>query len=299
MAKKSSGEWKDPRSKGSSGSGTSGWWSSPAVSYAPKSSGNAWAQQNLSPNYMGGLGNVYGQYEQLGPQMDEDWAGAQPKSLADLYQGYTEGNPELEQMQYNQALARLKGQMGTGMQNLMGAAGARMGGANSGMFQGGLEDLNRGFMQGVGQIGIAQAMKQMEDRERRQKEYIGYQGQDIANKQGWLQNMTQAKLGGLGQYGQFVQGQFPMEQWSIQYPKQMAMQAASAKSNRAAQEEQINAQRRAEAWGQMQYMNEQAWKQKEFDANNYYRGQQGWLDYGGQRGAAILPGYGQGQNPYA
>jgi len=253
--------------------GSSGWWTPPTgadiKSLRRTGTGEAFLQKNMSPQWIGARENVYNSYQQ------------QPQSLADLWQGYMQGNPELEQMDYNQALARIKGQAATAQQGLM--AGLPPGGMDSGAFAGGLADIQRQFGQGVGELGIQQYMKALQDRETRQRAMIDYANQDIANRMGWQQG-----------YGGWVNQMFPVEQWAQMYPRQLAQQAASAQFNRALAIEQQNMARRNEAMG---------WLDKAMDwrgqgARDYYGGQGQWLNYGGQRGSAIAGGYGGGWSPW-
>jgi hypothetical protein len=220
--------------------------------------------------------NIYSWYPQMMQAMQQQYQQAQPGSLAEQYKQYLAGSPELEQMQYNQALARLKGQMGTGTQQLMTAAGARRGGGEGGFMLGGLEDLNRQYMGGVRDIATTQAMNELAQREQREQNYLNYMQGDINNQQGWLGNMFGNLQGAMGGYGGFL-GQ--------QQQNQVA-QGQLGLANRTLQE-QIN---------QNQINNMGSWMDRLMalqgqQGNQFYQGQNDWLNYGANRAGNILQGY--------
>ena len=280
-----------------------GYWKAPT-----SPAGYKWAKDQYSPQLQKSIKGMYGGWQDLVdqpgidmsklPQTAEEWRNYKPKSLADMYSGFMEQNPEYEQSQFNQAMERVRGAGGGATQNLMNIAAARRGGGSYGGLDNSMDEINRAVMEGTMDISTAQAMKNIADQERRQQELIGYTGQDIGNQMGWLQGLTGAEgtdwanyLQGQGQgFNQqlgALQGQsgwmgqmIPYEQWNIQAPYEMGMQGAM-------NEEQVNAARRGESAGWfdrlMNWQNQQA--------GQYYTGQGQYGGYQGQRGNAILPGY--------
>lgn len=272
----------------------SGYWTAPAATGKAKQKGYEWAQKNYSPDFLANLEQANQRFAGSVDQTRQDWQGIKPQSMADMWQGYMQGSPELEQMQYNQALARLKGQMGTAQQGLMSQAGSRQGGGYGGMFAGGMEDINRQFLQGTGQIATQQAMQQIQDREARQKQLIDYTGQDINNMGGWMQGMTGAGQTALQGYGGWVGQMIPYEQYNIQMPIKLAQQQAELAMKKAGMEEQINASRRAETMGWLDRL--QGWDQQQ--AGQFYGGQNAWQGYNQNAGNQQMGGYGPQWLPY-
>jgi hypothetical protein len=221
-------------------------------------------------------------------QINQEWGGAKPQSLADMWQGYMQGSPELEQMEYNRALSRLKGQTGTAQQGLMGSMGAMRGGMDSGAYAQGMGDINRQLLQGTGEIATQAAMKNLQDREGRQRQMIDYTQADIGNRQGWLQGMEGARNNMMQGYQGWMGQMMPYEQFNIQYPMELANKAQEAKYQRAMAEESVNAQRRQEGMGWLDRL--QNWQGQQ--GNQYYGGQGQYLGYQGNRGQAMLGGYG-------
>jgi hypothetical protein len=254
---------------GEAGSGGGGWWTPTMPNTSNIKSGQEWATKNLSKNFMGGMGQMYESYQQP------------PKSLAEMYQGMMAGNPELEDIERNRALALVKGQAGTAQQMMM--RGLAPGGMDSGAYMGGMADILRNMQSGIGDVGIQAYMKNLADRETRQKQMIDYSQADIGNKLGWQQG-----------YGGWMQQMLPYEQWTVQYPEQLRQQRASAALNRQMAIEQINAQRRGEAmgWlGQLGNLGQNA-------VENQYTGQNAWQGYQGQQAGAYGQVYNPQWNPY-
>lgn len=244
--------------------GTSGWWTPPTADLSSPP-GYEWAKEMYSPQLLDYINKMYGEVSQ------------EPKSLEDMYQGFLEKNPALEQIQYNQALARLKGQQTASTESLNRAMSTRRGGAESGGYINSLEDIARTYGRGVQDIATNQAVRNMTEQEARQQNLIGYAGQDIANRQDWLGTMG-------GWAGQVM----PFEQWNIQTPHDWAYQKAGFNLNDAVIQEQINAARRGETMGWLtSLMN---WQNQL--GSQYYTGQGQWGDYQNTRGGNILPGYG-------
>jgi len=244
--------------------GTSGYWTPPTADLSSPP-GYEWAKEMYSPQLLDYINKMYGEVSQ------------EPKSLEDMYQGFLEKNPALEQIQYNQALARLKGQQTASTESLNRAMSTRRGGAESGGYINSLEDIARTYGRGVQDIATNQAVRNMTEQEARQQNLIGYAGQDIANRQDWLGTMG-------GWAGQVM----PFEQWNIQTPHDWAYQKAGFNLNDAVIQEQINAARRGETMGWLtSLMN---WQNQL--GSQYYTGQGQWGDYQNTRGGNILPGYG-------
>ena len=83
------------------GGGAGGWWTAPSGGGGNIPTGEAWRQQMYSPEFTQGIKGMYGAYDQA--------IAGQP-NLAGTYQEYLNTiNPQLEQMTYNQALARIRG----------------------------------------------------------------------------------------------------------------------------------------------------------------------------------------------
>jgi len=90
-----------PTAQSPAGAGGEGYWT------GPQANAGAWAAQAFSPEFNQARQQMYGWFGNAMNNMP---------SLANMYQGYLQQSPLLEQTQYNQALARLKGQYGTAMQ---------------------------------------------------------------------------------------------------------------------------------------------------------------------------------------
>ena len=273
-----------------------GWWNAPDMSINPVSS-QKFAQKNYSPQYLGGLQDVYGGFkENLGmvPDTAGQWRDAQPKSLAELYRSGVGDLGSMEQEAYNQALSRLKGAYGGAQGGLMNSMAARRGGAGSGAFMAGQADLGRQYMGGAQDIVTNQAMQNIANQERRLTEGMGYESTDIGNQMGWLQGMTGAmgqdwgaRQEALGGYGGWMNSQLPYEQFNITTPwAQAAEQRAGQLAGQTA-EERINAQRRAEGMGNLNAL--MGWQGQL--GGQYGQGQNAWLNYQNQAGQANLGGY--------
>jgi hypothetical protein len=242
-----------------------GYYKAPGGGGGP--AGYGWAKNMYSPDFLNSMKDMYGQYQKN--------LGNVP-NLAGQYQQYLQQSPELEQMQYNQALARLKGQMGTAQQQLMAGAGARRGGGEGGWLLQGQQDLNRQLMSGTSQIAAQQAMQNLADQERRMQQYLGYQQGDWANQQG-----------ALGASSGWLNQMMPFEQFNIQWPQQYGLQQGQLGLARSAQEEQINAARRAE---QMGWLDRLLGLQGQL-GGQYYQGQGDWENYKNMQGGNVLQGY--------
>jgi len=291
-----------------------GYWKAPSSKISsPK--GWQWAQKQYSPQFLKSVENTYGGWQGLVdqpgidmtqlPRTAEEWRNYKPTSLADMYKGFTEKNPLMEQTQYNQAMERVRGAGGGAIQGLMNMAAARPGGASYGGFDNSVDQINKAMMEGGMDVATQQAMQNIAEQQANQEKLIGYTGQDIGNQMGWLQGLTGAQgtdwsnyLAGMGQnFNQqlgALQGQSgwlgqmtPYEQFNIQTPRQWAAQQAAANSAAAMNEERINAARRGETMGWLDKLMQ--WQNQ--GANQYYGGQQDWLNYGHQRGDAELGGY--------
>lgn len=293
------------------GGGAGGYWTAPNVSYgggAGAQSGADWAKANYSPELMKSISGMYGLLDKnLGniPSTADIWRGGQPQSLADMYRGFMETDPRLEQMEYNRALSRLKGQTGTARRSLDTMAASRRGGAGAGGYQGGIDQINRALLSGTGEIATAQAMKNMADRERKQAELIGYTQGDITNQMGWLGGLTsamgtdwQAKQQALGSKAGWAGQMIPFEQFNIQTPYNRAAAASAGSANlamrKAQMENEENYRRRQEGMGWLDRL--MGWQGQQ--AGQYYTGQGQYGGYQGQRGQNILGGYGPQWLPY-
>lgn len=275
---------------------SSGWWQAPSPNIR-STKGYEWAKQQYSPQFLRGVQNMYGLMGQnVGEQPDiaGEWRTNQPGSLAEKYQTLMGGNPELEQMQYNQALARLKGQTGTAQQNLTRAAGTRRGGAGYGGFESGQNEINQALLTGTQDIATQQAMQNIMNRRAEQENLLGYEAQDITNQQGWLGGLSNAmnqdwanRQSALNMYGGWLGQMMPYEQYNIQTPRSWATQAANKRMRNALQEEQVNRARREETAGWFDRL--MGWQNQM--ANQYYGGQGQWTGYQGNRGRQILGGY--------
>jgi len=272
----------------SGGGGNSGWWSAPEWRGGGGGSGQAWANKNYSQPWLDSVKQMYGYYGNSMNQIEDEWGAAKPGSMADMWKGYMQGSPELEQMEYNRALARLKGQTGTAQQGLAGSMGAMRGGMDSGAYAQGMGDINRQLLQGTGEIATQAAMKNLADRETRQKQLIDYTQGDVNNQMGWLQGLTGARQGNMQGYQGWMGQMMPYEQFNIQEPARQAAEMNDARFKRAMAEEQMNAQRRNEMGGWFDRMT--GWQGQQ--GNQYYGGQGQWGNYQGNRGQAVLGGYG-------
>ena len=244
-----------------------GYWTPPGGGGGGGMGGPGWANKMYSPEFLTGMKGMYGAYDQ---------AMAGMPSLAGMYQGYLEGNPELEQMQYNQALARMRGQGGAARESLTRGMAGRRGGAGAGAYAARMGDIGRSLMGGEQELAISQMMRNMAEREGRQEKLIGYTGQDWANK-----------MGGLGQQGGWVGSMLPYEQFNIQFPAEYGLQKGAQGLQRSALEEQINAGRRAESAGWLDRL--MGWQGQL--GGQYYAGQGDEMGYAGMRGEAELGGY--------
>jgi len=222
--------------------------------------GPGWANKMYSPEFLRAMKGMYGAYDEA--------IGGMP-SLADMYSGYLEGSPELEQMEYNRALARMRGQAGASRQGLTTSMAGMRGGAGSGAYAGGLGDIERGLMGGQQELSIQQMMKNLSEREARQRQLIDYTGQDWANK-----------MGGLGAQGGWINSMLPYEQFNIQFPAEYGLQNRQLGLQSRGLEDQI-----AGGWFD-RLMN---WQGQQ--GGQYYGGQQDWLGYKGMQGDATLGGY--------
>jgi hypothetical protein len=240
--------------------GAEGWFSAPKASVpGGAQTGYQWAQGQYSPELLGNINQMYGLLQgQIGQQPDltAAWKQYQPQSLAGMYQGMMGQNQLGEQMEYNRALSRLKGQAGTARQGLNTAMAARRGGAGAGAFQGGLDQINRSLMQGTGELATNQYMSNLARQEAQNQALMGYAGQDVTNQMGWQTGLINAMNQGwqnqqqpLSNMAGWLSQMIPFEQYNISTPMQAGLQAQGMNLQGSIAEENANAARREEAMG--------------------------------------------------